>query len=230
MTKPDSVVVLRCQLPEKNDFHRLDPSLPLPAPPETDLDEMKCPALCQVCGHRAPLRCSKCGVVSYCSKSHQRIHWSKEHKRKCQSNSPAGPSSIGHNRCYPCIFERFDVVIDAEDEVECPGKQDPKEDPEDTEGHQITQGLKTLNLQTDISGTSLNFGESVDTEGAPDCEEKADEALTQSDLNGITGAAHMGTDDETTLAFHIASSSHPDQCIRYARTKSETCSESAILW
>lgn len=45
---------------------------------------MHTPAECVVCGdHKAPLRCSRCKLVVYCSKEHQQAHW-PSHKQQCK--------------------------------------------------------------------------------------------------------------------------------------------------
>ena len=40
--------------------------------------------LCAVCGKNAPLRCSKCKSVSYCSRVCQEADWKQAHKRACK--------------------------------------------------------------------------------------------------------------------------------------------------
>lgn len=46
-------------------------------------------SLCNVCGCRAPHRCAKCKLISYCSKAHQKFDW-PEHRDECCVRSIKG--------------------------------------------------------------------------------------------------------------------------------------------
>lgn len=39
---------------------------------------------CAICGVVASSKCAACSLVAYCSKEHQKAHWS-QHKNKCVS-------------------------------------------------------------------------------------------------------------------------------------------------
>jgi hypothetical protein len=39
---------------------------------------------CALCGAMADKKCARCGRVQYCSKVHQKVHWSHVHKQQCQ--------------------------------------------------------------------------------------------------------------------------------------------------
>ena len=41
-------------------------------------------SLCELCGAAAGNKCSRCGKVGYCSREHQKAHWSAVHKGRCQ--------------------------------------------------------------------------------------------------------------------------------------------------
>jgi hypothetical protein len=41
--------------------------------------------ICTMCDKPAPNRCSACNCVFYCSKEHQKLHWSTDHKINCVS-------------------------------------------------------------------------------------------------------------------------------------------------
>ncbi|KAL1688089.1 hypothetical protein GGG16DRAFT_60703 [Schizophyllum commune] len=46
---------------------------------------------CRVCGSSTSMRCSRCGIVYYCSKEHIAQDW-KRHKPGCNLTSAAGPA------------------------------------------------------------------------------------------------------------------------------------------
>jgi MYND finger len=41
---------------------------------------------CPVCFQDAPLQCTTCKAVNYCSPGCQKVHWKKSHKKSCQPN------------------------------------------------------------------------------------------------------------------------------------------------
>lgn len=64
--------------------------------------------LCAACGCLAPLACSRCKSINYCSSSHQRAHW-KQHKPSCatgQSAQPTTPLSEIEFPLYEIVMER----------------------------------------------------------------------------------------------------------------------------
>jgi len=84
----DNFVVLRSQLPFKNDFYPL-------APPDEEYFDMSSDyakassytPLCVVCGCAGPKLCGKCRRVAYCSKEHQTTHWKAGHRMACGETS-----------------------------------------------------------------------------------------------------------------------------------------------
>lgn len=78
--------VFRSQLSRNNQFYS-------PEPPK---DDDKGPSaetyhdLCVVCGSKGPKRCSRCKIVTYCSKEHQEVDWKKTHKAVCEKNTSSG--------------------------------------------------------------------------------------------------------------------------------------------
>lgn len=82
----NEVRLFRCQLPRTNNFYSEDP-------PDYEQDSENYDpnptkfgnSLCQICGIKAPKRCSNCLKTHYCSKEHQIIHWKKgDHKKICK--------------------------------------------------------------------------------------------------------------------------------------------------
>lgn len=80
-----NLVVLRSQLRQLNDFYSDQ------APDEKDktLGELSPISfgvtMCHVCGIKSTQSCSKCGIIYYCGKDHQKLDWSGGHKDKCES-------------------------------------------------------------------------------------------------------------------------------------------------
>jgi hypothetical protein len=73
-------------------------------------------ATCEVCGHCAPNRCSKCKVASYCSREHQTVHWRASHKDLC-SKAPSATSRGGAVDALVatgCILPEFELYTEAE--------------------------------------------------------------------------------------------------------------------
>lgn len=68
--------------------------------------------LCQVCGCRGSLSCSKCKSVNYCSKEHQVVDWTLgQHKASCGSNEKL---KIGNDE-HKYLLEEFELVTETED-------------------------------------------------------------------------------------------------------------------
>lgn len=116
-SNPDSIVALRCQLPEENSFYPLDPYCPSP----TENSSKTSINLCSVCGCRAPFACSHCKNVHYCSKTHQLLDWKFKHKNICKGsgvNDTIDDSSVHApiaaaplNWCFP----EYSIIV--EDEI-----------------------------------------------------------------------------------------------------------------
>lgn len=71
--------VLRAQLPRENAFY--SPEGGEGAAKRVEEDERQS---CALCGQSAEFTCAKCHVARYCSKSHQRDHWTAGgHKADC---------------------------------------------------------------------------------------------------------------------------------------------------
>ena len=75
-----NIKCLRCQLGRDNEYY------PYMSKSAKTIEKMKesrvQPKLCNLCGCRAPSVCSRCKLVSYCSREHQAKDW-KDHKRCC---------------------------------------------------------------------------------------------------------------------------------------------------
>jgi len=84
----DNFVVLRSQLPLKNEFYR-------ETPPDEEYFDMssdypkpgRFTRLCVACGCAGPKLCGKCHRMAYCSKEHQTSHWKVRHRSACGRTS-----------------------------------------------------------------------------------------------------------------------------------------------
>ena len=76
-------IALRCQLPKVNEFYdELAPDDEAPLSeggPRADRYQ----AMCVVCGCAGGKRCGKCHSATYCSRTHQTVHWKDGHKASC---------------------------------------------------------------------------------------------------------------------------------------------------
>lgn len=106
--------------------------------------------LCQVCGCRGTLSCSKCKSVNYCSKEHQLIDWTLgKHKISCGSKES---SKIGDEQ-HKYLLEEFDLVTEQEDEALL---QDAKDDDEaDDEARRLKDYEEFLNKQKESTSDDL---------------------------------------------------------------------------
>lgn len=157
-----SIVAFRSQLPRANDFYSHDPpneDVPLPAVPNV------C-AVCELCGVRGPFQCANCHRVSYCSQTHQRLHWSYAHKKACKSSEPL---PVAVDQKHPFLLPEFELVIESEDagSDEDDDDDDNNDDKDDDDDDQSEQRRRT---EADRLEAEHNAGELAgvsDSELAP---------------------------------------------------------------
>jgi len=111
-----SVVVLRCQLPQENDYY--------PAtPPKTvvSFTPPRSAPSCAVCGVYAPNTCARCGLVRYCCRDHQTLHWKTSHSASCRPKGTSEPSPAAapkprrsRKRREPVTFTEWAVEVETE--------------------------------------------------------------------------------------------------------------------
>lgn len=137
----NSVVALRSQLPQKNQFYVEDvESLDVASKPTlVTKSNVANVHLCGVCGCRSLAACGKCGKAHYCSKAHQKLDW-KKHKSICANHSSSTSSSnssssscyvseSNRSQCrelYPSVvFPEYSLVIEEEnpDDLESLSKE-----------------------------------------------------------------------------------------------------------
>jgi len=81
-------IVLRSQLAFDNEYYAKEP-------PNEDYYDMtsdypradKFTHLCVVCGCSGSKKCGRCHRITYCSRDHQKVHWSATHKLDCSIDS-----------------------------------------------------------------------------------------------------------------------------------------------
>lgn len=98
------VRVWRSQLRRDNDFYSSEP----PNDDETDFNPAKFVTTCHLCGCRSEKHCSKCKVVSYCSREHQVADWKAGHKTNC--------GHVSTEYANKTIYDEWNLVIEEEDE------------------------------------------------------------------------------------------------------------------
>ncbi|KAG6451816.1 hypothetical protein O3G_MSEX007355 [Manduca sexta] len=113
----DNFLVMRCQLPRKNDFYSYEPYEEC----ENEKFAMdKWTKLCEICGIKAPSHCSKCKQTYYCSRKHQILDWQKGHKENCPKVSRSSICSDNYFKVTEAakslLFREWELIVDEEDE------------------------------------------------------------------------------------------------------------------
>ncbi|XP_076830784.1 programmed cell death protein 2 isoform X1 [Brachyhypopomus gauderio] len=104
--------VYRSQLPRKNDFYSFNPP---PDEKPADLGDGRHllstgVKLCRRCGCPGQKACSRCHVVTYCSKEHQVIDWKQRHKKECCNEASASSEVLDS-----FVFPEWELVTEPED-------------------------------------------------------------------------------------------------------------------
>lgn len=116
--------------------------------------------MCLVCGIKAEKACGACHVARYCSKAHQRLHWTQgEHKQQCplvakvekdsEENVPALTTPAGEDRMSKILFHLSEIVSEPEPER--------KEGRDDEDGYnagevELLQRMRVSESKSFISG------------------------------------------------------------------------------
>ncbi|CAD0198291.1 unnamed protein product [Chrysodeixis includens] len=145
----DNFIVLRCQLPRRNEFYSFNPSEEVE---NEDFPMSNWPNLCDLCGIKAPSHCSKCKKTYYCTRTHQVLDWQKGHKQICpeiQASQTHKPNNfLVTNAGKSILFKEWALIVDEEDE----------EDPKDVDVNQEMDKLRKL-MQEKKAGTLSNVSE-----------------------------------------------------------------------
>ncbi|CAM9137286.1 unnamed protein product [Chrysoparadoxa australica] len=180
-----SIRALRCQLPRRNPYYADDAEA-------GGGSRGKAAVTCYVCGMRGSETCSKCKAAHYCSREHQKAHWSKgDHKSQCAALG-LRPEAVGSeqklslSRCPAvngAVFPEFELLV----EPEAPGQ-------DSTQGRQLdNQEIEKHNpLDEDLE-------------------------LSQQELDSMAGV--VAEKDPVTLKFlaRMSSRGQEAQVLRYDR-------------
>uniref|UniRef100_A0A5S6QRM1 MYND-type domain-containing protein n=1 Tax=Trichuris muris TaxID=70415 RepID=A0A5S6QRM1_TRIMR len=79
-----------------------------------------CKQQCELCGIHAPNVCGKCHCVRYCSKEHQRLHWSLGHKQECNATERAVLTNT-------LLFPEYEIITEGEHFFETSKSERPTE-------------------------------------------------------------------------------------------------------
>ena len=188
---PDSVLVLRSQLPQDNDFYPRSTK-----DREDDFDgwtQNECEVhgvnLCAVCGCKAGGRCPKQNLW-FCGKEHQ-----KEYNKYAKDDDKGGDLST----LLPSVYAESELVVEDE-----PTSKKTTADEEERLRQEMDK-VAMFSTSDEGKKKSKIVEEMDDDEGegdGNDDEEELDENLEQTDLNDMTGAAGTGTSDAATLEFY----------------------------
>ena len=185
-----NIKCLRCQLGRDNEYY---PYMSKSAKTIENVKESRVqPKLCNLCGCRAPSVCSKCKLVSYCSREHQAKDW-KDHKRCCAV--PLKTVEVGTEN-NSSIFPEFDLSISAE----------------------ILEDLEKVDaLNKSVLEASIweNATEVEVDDGSDDEDEKTDAELTQTDYN--TALGNEASDTVYTKFMERIRRGGSNQVLRYIR-------------
>lgn len=203
---PDSVLVLRSQLPQENEFYPRSIK-----DKEDDFDdwnnnESKTHGvnLCAVCGCKAGGRCPKQNLW-FCGKDHQREY-----------NKYATKDGNVSSELLPSVYLESELVVEDE-----PALKKTTDDEEERLRQEMDK-VAMFSSNDEGKGTSKDGNATKDENNGSD-DEELDEDLEQMDLNDMTGAAGTGTSDAATLEFYSrigrGDGDVKDQCLRYCRWK-----------
>jgi len=109
----DGTLVARCVWKHLVAVNLSSPFITLPVVAGQRADDN---SLCAVCGEKAPLKCSKCKAVCYCSRVCQEAHWKRhDHRRACMQlqikGGRAGQRSFAVATHDLFLRERHEVLL-----------------------------------------------------------------------------------------------------------------------
>lgn len=204
----ESVRVLRCQLPKRNDFYPLNGDEDVNDEWEKHTSDYWSKTnkneqlnLCAVCGQRSKGKCTK-QFKWFCGPHHQ-----KEFLRASKQYQKTNPNEIMPQTYLPSVCYESELVVEEEPHHVPTAADDKSGNINDTN----TLNSKSLFQSNDITDSDAN--------------------LEQTDLNALTGntslaEAATGVTDPKTLAFYARmniggeENDVRDQCLRYSRWSS----------
>ena len=194
-------VVLRSQLPEKNQF--FTKSKPKEKSKQDEMkwvrsnDEKLRSLTCEICGQFASKRCASCKKLYYCGREHQLLDWNLGHEKECkilqqqqqqsQQQQPQQPQqqNIQKKKSNLC-FAEFELVTEPEDE------------------EKARKSSNNLNDEEILSKTLVT----------------ADNDDQDPDFGGDDEKFEQIDKDKAFLKFQKKTEQYPDQILRYYNDKS----------
>ncbi|XP_071963234.1 programmed cell death protein 2-like [Antedon mediterranea] len=105
-------VVFRNQLPRINEFYSSEPPADeIPDGSEPAVQQFET-SVCEVCHGNATKKCSKCKLISYCSRGHQVFHWKRGHREVCGTESG---ESVSQKQTKSLLFPEYEIVMETEE-------------------------------------------------------------------------------------------------------------------
>ncbi|KAG6620795.1 Programmed cell death protein 2 [Phytophthora cinnamomi] len=192
----------RLQLPRDNAFYAAEGGA-------TQLKAVGDPVdLCALCGQRATLTCSACHVAQYCSKAHQKDHWTAGgHKYTC-AQCLETHALVEADDAREQVIAKGSKWLFPEQDLEIDHEPDSREAANEYEAKLMAEFEKNKE-----AGEKAAEGE----------EDDMDLDVTQRELNEALG--HTKDQDPQYVRFLTRVALAKDQVLRYSRWENE-----AVLW
>ncbi|GLD97470.1 hypothetical protein PINS_up006154 [Pythium insidiosum] len=205
--KQSQARAFRCQLPRENAFY------PATSGVQDFVSTEQLPALCVLCGQRASFTCSACKVAQYCSKEHQKDHWSHGHKTDCAAcqEQQRVIESETHREALretgsKWLFPQYEVEIDHE--------------PDASEA--VNEHEAKLIAEFEKNKLAPKKKKSSDDDSDPFSDDSEID-VTQKELNEALGS--KVEQDKAYIRFLTRVELAKDQVLRYARWQPQS-----VLW
>ncbi|ETL45584.1 hypothetical protein F441_04485 [Phytophthora nicotianae CJ01A1] len=188
----------RLQLPKDNAFYAAEGGAMQLKSIEPKVD------LCALCGQRATFTCSACHVAQYCSKAHQKDHWTiGGHKQTC-AQCLETQSLVESEEAREKMISKGSKWVFPEQDLEIDHEPDSREAVNEYEAKLMAEFEKNKDKKD---------------EG----EDDMDMDVTQRELNDALG--HTKDQDPQYVRFLTRVALAKDQVLRYSRWENE-----AVLW
>ncbi|KAE9012757.1 hypothetical protein PR003_g13969 [Phytophthora rubi] len=193
----------RLQLPKHNAFYAAEGGATQLQQVDDKVD------LCALCGQRATLTCSACHVAQYCSKAHQKDHWTAGgHKQTCDQCLETH-SLVEAEDAREKVLAKGSKWLFPQQDLEIDHEPDSREAANEHEAKLMAEFEK-----------SEQAGGEKEGEGE---EDDMDLDVTQRELNEALG--HTKDQDPQYVRFLTRVALAKDQVLRYSRWENE-----AVLW
>jgi pre-rRNA-processing protein TSR4 len=199
--KRPSVVVLRSQLADINEYFNMDGFA----------SKIVSPKICSFCGLPGRFSCSSCHLKRYCSKVHQSLDWKHSHSQECTGKSvQPGEITCSSVECAistGCLFPESELIVDPE-----PSRTQRQIAEIESLPEASANALKAFTLNGD-SGNRMT--DDTEGDGLSLNDEMSLDDVSQKSLSNITGAKLQA--DKQMQYFERRISCEPTQVVRYSR-------------